>query len=128
MTVSADGNTLTTNWMYYLSPSGGPVTDTDSQTRVEKRQQVHTRFQIPGGRPSRTSLPRSADFQRQDLRRRHSEHDDSDRPVLYCEARRYGSSIRRRPWNYDCVAQAHRRMTEGTEYLTATVNRSRLAK
>jgi len=36
MTVSADGNTLTTNWMYYLSPSGGPVTDTDSQTRVGK--------------------------------------------------------------------------------------------
>jgi len=82
----------------------------------EKRQQVHTRFRIPGGRPSKTSPPQSADFQLQDLRRQHSEHDDSDRPVLHCEARRYGSSIRRRPWNYDCVAQVHRRMIEETDY------------
>jgi hypothetical protein len=36
MTVSADGNTLTSNWTYYLNPSGGPVSGTDTQTRVGK--------------------------------------------------------------------------------------------
>jgi hypothetical protein len=34
MPVSDDGNTLTTNWTYYGNPSGGPVTGTDTETRV----------------------------------------------------------------------------------------------
>ncbi len=36
MTVSSDGNTLTSNWTYYGNPSGGPVSGTDTQTRVAK--------------------------------------------------------------------------------------------
>lgn len=36
MTVSDDGNTLTTNWTYYGNPTGGPVTGTDVQKRVSK--------------------------------------------------------------------------------------------
>lgn len=36
MAVSDDGNTLTTNWTYYGNPSGGPVTGTDTETRVGK--------------------------------------------------------------------------------------------
>jgi hypothetical protein len=36
MTVSGDGNTLTTQWTYYSNPSGGPVSGTDTQTRVGK--------------------------------------------------------------------------------------------
>ena len=36
MTVSDDGNTLTSNWTYYGNPTGGPVSGTDTQTRVGK--------------------------------------------------------------------------------------------
>ncbi|HZD31086.1 MAG TPA: hypothetical protein VE779_05420 [Candidatus Angelobacter sp.] len=36
MTVSDDGNTLTTAWTYYGNPTGGPVSGTDTQTRVGK--------------------------------------------------------------------------------------------
>lgn len=36
MTVSPDGNTLTSNWTYYSNPTGGPVSGTDTQTRVAK--------------------------------------------------------------------------------------------
>jgi hypothetical protein len=36
MTVSGDGNTLTTAWTYYGNPTGGPVSGTDTQTRVGK--------------------------------------------------------------------------------------------
>ncbi len=35
-TVSDDGNTMTTAWTYYLNPTGGPVSGTDTQTRVGK--------------------------------------------------------------------------------------------
>ncbi|MGA9565643.1 MAG: hypothetical protein WBS19_08990 [Candidatus Korobacteraceae bacterium] len=36
MAVSEDGNTLTSNWTYSGNPSGGPVSGTDTQTRVGK--------------------------------------------------------------------------------------------
>jgi len=36
MTISDDGNTLTTAWAYYGNPSGGPVSGTDVQSRVGK--------------------------------------------------------------------------------------------
>jgi len=35
-TVSDDGNTMTIAWTYYGNPTGGPVSGTDTQTRVGK--------------------------------------------------------------------------------------------
>jgi hypothetical protein len=36
MSVSDDGKTLTSNWAYYGNPTGGPVSGTDTYTRVGK--------------------------------------------------------------------------------------------
>src|SRR5271169_1630691 len=35
-TVSDDGNTMTVAWTYYGNPTGGPITGTDTMTRVGK--------------------------------------------------------------------------------------------